>query len=178
MDGCAQPVEVDGAYAVQPRRNVRSLRCEVELAVIADDGPRQQFRRISAQRVINIGKMLAIQLIKLPVVGGMVLGPVPPVPIAALRNEQFFKGKLLLLSRHIFRIGTKEIARGRKMVPGKVVFRCTDPHIEVGIDPRAGNKGRKFFWQLASLEGLRDGQGLKGLLILYAIVQAAKKFTT
>src|SRR5215472_2373851 len=178
VDRRAQPVEIADAHTVQPRRDVSSLRREVKLAVIADDRTGERFRRISTQRVIDIGQMLAIELIKLPVVCRVVLGPVPPVPVASFRDEQLFKGELPLPGGDIFRIGTKEIPCRRQMVPGKIVFLRADPHIEVGVDPGAGNNRLKFFRGLASLQGFRNGQGLEDLVILYAIVEAAEKFAS
>jgi hypothetical protein len=41
--------------------------------------------------------MLAIELVEVAVVAGVVLGAVPPIPIAALGNQQFFERHFALL---------------------------------------------------------------------------------
>ncbi len=59
----------------------------------ANNGLREIVRRSRAQRLIDVGEMLAIQLVELAVVSGMMLGPIPPIPVAALGDEKLFIGQ-------------------------------------------------------------------------------------
>src|SRR5438270_11494217 len=121
--------------------NICGLGRELRLLKTARDGLDQRVRRGAAQRQINVGKMFAVELVKVAIILRVVLRAIPPVPVAAFSNEQLFKGKLLLLRQSLVRVLGKEIARSGKLVPGGVVFRRPDPDIEVGINPRARKNG-------------------------------------
>src|SRR6202789_1116868 len=45
------------------------------------DRPRQGVRRLLAKRRVNFGQVLAVQLVKFPVVRRAMFRPVPPIPI-------------------------------------------------------------------------------------------------
>src|SRR2546427_11193739 len=100
----------------------------------------------------------------------MVLRPVPPVPITAFGNKNFFESEFALGlagARGTLRI---ELARMMEVVPGAIVFGSTDPDIEVSVDPRAGEKGcetRKILvagnW-LGGGNGFDEGRGLQGIV--------------
>src|ERR1700756_4953937 len=96
MRGRAQPFKITHIFAVDRRMNESSLRTELKLSVPAGDGLGQDIWRYSAQRQINIGEMLAIQFIKFAIIGGVVLRPVPPVPITAFSDEEFLMCQRLL----------------------------------------------------------------------------------
>ena len=63
----------------------------------ADDRLRQIVGRACTQRLIDVRKMLAVELVEFAVVGRMVLRAVPPVPVAAFGDQDFFKGQFALL---------------------------------------------------------------------------------
>ena len=95
-------------------------------------------RRRDVQSAVDVGQMAAIELVELHAVGGIVLRPVPPAPVAAFGDQQFFERQLALRSS-----GTSARVivglRGRAAdAPGLVVFFGADPHVEVGVDPGAG----------------------------------------
>src|SRR6478752_9507272 len=92
-----------------------------------DNGLCQIVGRGCSQRLIHIRKMLAIEFVEFAVVGRMMLRAVPPVPIAAFGNEQFFERKLTLFLRTVRRGLLVEIARVVEVVPCLVVFGSADP---------------------------------------------------
>jgi hypothetical protein len=83
--------------------------------------------------------MLAIKFVELAVIPGMVLRSIPPVPIAALGDEQFFERKLALRLRRAGCSFGVEVPGVVEIIPGSVVLGSADPHIKIGIDPGAGN---------------------------------------
>src|SRR5437660_12571973 len=106
----------------------------------ADDGLSEIVRWSSSECLVNIGEMLAIEFVEIPVVSRMVFGAVPPIPIATLRNQDFLKRQFPLLLTSAGRILLVEIAGMEKVVPGAVILGSADPYIEVRVDPRTGNK--------------------------------------
>ena len=55
-----------------------------------EDRARQFLGRRKAERAINVGEMLPVQFIELDAVLGNMLRPIPPAPIAAFGDQQFF----------------------------------------------------------------------------------------
>src|SRR5260370_40100414 len=80
--------------------------------------------------------MVGLQGVKLDAIGGVVLGAIPPVPVAALGDEQLFisQPQFLLKNAASVFIG---LARTQQVLPGLVVLLGADPDIETGIDPGA-----------------------------------------
>ncbi len=110
----------------------------------AENGLRQIVRRARSQRLINIGKMLAIEFVEFAVVGRMMFRAIPPVPVAAFGDQDFFESQLpLRFAGRRSSLGIK-IAGVVEIVPGAVVFRRTDPDVEIGVNPRARNQRRQL----------------------------------
>src|SRR5438445_13848216 len=104
----------------------------------------------------------------------MVLRPVPPVPITAFGNKNFFESEFALGlagARGTLRI---ELARMMEVVPGAIVCGSTDPDIEVGDDPRAGKKGCDTRKILVAGNCLGDGHGLGDGIARERVVLAAE----
>src|SRR5580704_19308440 len=90
------PLEITNHIARDAGMDVGGLRRELRPGLSAANGLRQIVGSDCTQRLIHIGKMLAIQFVEFAVVRGMMLRAVPPVPIAAFGNEQFFEGQFAL----------------------------------------------------------------------------------
>src|SRR2546421_953980 len=73
---------------------------------------------------------------------------------------------------------TEKIARRRKIIPGKIIFRCANPDIEVGIDPRTRDDGSQLLRGRLAPNGLRDGQALKSAVMQDAIIEPPQKFSS
>ena len=136
--GGTHPLEIPDQFTVNSGMNVMGLRTERRLHRRANNRLGEIIRRGRAQRLIDVREMLAIEFVELAVVRGVMLRTVPPVPIATLGDEQFFKGELALLFGNCLRVLGVEVSRVVKVVPSTVVFRGTDPHVEVGVDPGTG----------------------------------------
>ena len=69
----------------------------------------------------------------------MVLGPVPPAPVAALGDHQLLERQLARLGRNAGAGGGLIIglARARQVLPGAVVLFGSDPDVEIRADPGA-----------------------------------------
>ena len=79
--------------------------------------------------------MRAVKLVKIAIVGRVMLRPIPPVPIAAFGNQNLFKGQLALRlagPRGVLRVKLAGIVQ---IIPGSIVLRRANPHIEIRIDP-------------------------------------------
>src|ERR1700751_4126261 len=106
----------------------------------------------------------------------MVLRAVPPVPVATFGNKNFLESELALGfagARGILRI---KLARMIEVVPGAIVFGSADPDVEVGIDPRARDKGCEVRESLVARNSFGDGNGFDAGIALQRIVEAAKEF--
>src|SRR5438105_1738221 len=82
IHGGADPIEVSGDVAVDTRMDVSHLRREGDLFALGTrhgDGVSEVVGRRGAERGVDVGEMLAVELVEVSVVGGMVLGAVPPV---------------------------------------------------------------------------------------------------
>ena len=55
--------------------------------------------RRQIQEAVDVRQMAAIELVELDAVGGIVLRAVPPAPVAAFGDQQFFERQLPLLLR-------------------------------------------------------------------------------
>src|SRR5579884_4007868 len=97
VGSCAHPMEIAGTTAAHTRVNVGGLRHEFGMGYTSDNGLRQALGRRRSECLIDVREMLAVKLVKIGVVGGVVLGTIPPVPVAALGNEQLFVGQGALL---------------------------------------------------------------------------------
>jgi len=58
----------------------------------SQNGARERFGQSEAQRVVDVGEVIAIQLIEFGPVVRAVLGAIPPVPIAAFGDQQLVVG--------------------------------------------------------------------------------------
>src|SRR5258708_16201702 len=97
---CSQPVEVTQVFAVDYRMNVGSLWRDLHHGITARDWLGQHVRWGGPQSVIDVRKMLAVELVKLAIIGGVVLRFIPPVPVTAFSFHQlFFCHTLLLMGR-------------------------------------------------------------------------------
>src|SRR5690348_14745743 len=120
--------------------------------------------------------MLAIELVKIAIIGRVVLGTIPPIPVAPFGNEELFFGQLSLL------LGTaggglrKEITSLIEVIPRAIVFRSADPDIEVGVNPRTGSQRIQGVEVLVPRDGLRHRDRLNSLVILQQVVEAAQEF--
>ena len=103
------PVEVAGERGIQPGRDIVALWGKRRFGVTADDWLGEHIGRRGAQGLIDIGKMLAIQLIEFPVVGGVMFGAIPPVPVTTFGDQEFFIGQIPLFRRGLLRIFAEEI---------------------------------------------------------------------
>src|SRR5215469_18374552 len=79
----AHPLEVTHHVASNARTNVGSLRDERRPRDHARDRLRQVIWRRRSQSLVDVREMLAVELVEIAVVGGMMFGTVPPVPVAA-----------------------------------------------------------------------------------------------
>src|SRR3954469_15073871 len=95
--GRADPIEVAAGGSIEVRVNVGTLLGEADASAGAGDGLRQILGWREAERLIDVGEMLAIQLVEVSVVGGGMFRPIPPVPVAAFGDEQFLERQLALL---------------------------------------------------------------------------------
>src|SRR5947199_10747101 len=91
----------------------------------------------------------------------MVLRPVPPVPITAFGNKNFFESQFALGFAGACGTLRIELARMMEVVPGELVFGSTDPDIVVGVDPRAGEKGCETSKILVAGNRFGDGNGFR-----------------
>ena len=144
----------------------------------AGDGDGQLFRRHSFECRIYVGKMPAIQLIEVTIIGGMVLRAIPPVPVAAFGDEQLFPRQLALRFRNAIGVAIIVLARLRKQVPGLIVFGRANPYIEVRVDPRTGNETRQRAEVFVTRDRLAHGDGLDRRIALETIVEATQKLTS
>src|SRR5258708_21518741 len=95
--------------------------------------------------------MFAVEFIKIAVIGRVMLGTVPPVPIAALRDQDFFERQLSLGLAGGSRMLRIEFARVVQVVPGPIVLGSADPDIEVRIDP--GTRNQRSQWRNLAMAG-------------------------
>src|ERR1700738_1265887 len=121
--------------------------------------------------------MLAVKLVEVAVVRRMVLWAVPPVPVAALCNQDFLKPQLTLRFARARRILAVELAGMMKVIPGTVVLRSADPHVEVGINPRSRNKRWKAPEIPMARDGFGDADGLHAPVVVHSLVEARTKLS-
>src|SRR5579863_2895922 len=92
------------------------------------------FGRSEPKEVVDVREMIAIKLIEFGPVVRAVLGAVPPVPIAALGDQQFVVGEAPRGLRNVLRPVISP-PRGEQKLPRQVVFLGSDPYIEIRVDP-------------------------------------------
>jgi len=84
--GCADPIEVSGCVAIHRGRDVCGLIDKTRDGLGPNERLGEIFRRRRTKRLVNVGEMLAIEFVEINVIGGMMLGTVPPVPVTAFGN--------------------------------------------------------------------------------------------
>ena len=140
IHGRANPFEVADHVSSNSGMDIRCLRNEGGPCSSSDDGLSQILGRCCAQCLVHIRKVLAIEFVKIAIVGGVVLRPIPPVPIAALRNQDFLKSQLALRFTDLWRSLGVEVTCIAEVIPGSIVLRSSDPNIEIGMNPGAGRQ--------------------------------------
>ena len=123
---------------------------------------------------VHIGQMFAIDLVELHGVVGGVFRAIPPVPVAALGDENFLHGLIALGFRHLVRVGRVGFPGGEEEAPGLVVFLGTEPDVEVGVDPGAGSDVVERCRGETGV-GFRHGDGLHLRIGLDTSVEGSKK---
>jgi len=84
--------------------------------------------------------MLAVKFVEVAIIRRVMLRTVPPVPVAALGNQDLLEGEISLrLGSAGCSFGVK-LAGAMEVVPRLVIFRSADPNVKVGVDPRSGNE--------------------------------------
>src|SRR5689334_9152450 len=121
--------------------------------------------------------MFAVEFIKLPVVGGVMFRPVPPVPITALSNQEFFKSQFSLRLSDIWSDLRKKLASMIKIIPRSIILGSADQDIEVSVDPGTGHQRRQFFRLPATFYRFGNRQRLDARITLQSVAEAAQKFT-
>src|SRR6202022_4314279 len=105
----------------------------------------------------------------------MVLGPVPPVPVAALRDQDFLKRQPPpFFSGPVGGLGI-EIPGVAEIVPGAVVFGSADPYIEICLNPRSRNQRREPSKLLVSGNGVGNRDCFHPRLALERVVETAQE---
>ena len=158
--------------------NVRHLWSKRRPSHPTQNGLGQVIRRARTQRLIDIRQMLAIKLVKLPIVGRVMLRPVPPVPIAAFRNQDLFKSQLALRFTRLRPRLCIKIPRMVKVVPRPVVLRRPNPNIEISVDPRSRNNLVEHIEFSMPLDGFRNGHRLHPWLPLKSVIKTPQKFAS
>ena len=103
--------------------------------------------------------MLAIEFVELAIVGRLVLRAVPPVPVAAFGDQDLFKRQSSLRFADAIFVLFVKVTGVEEVVPGAIVFRRADPHVEVGVDPGAGHERRERRNVLLALDRFGYGDG-------------------
>ena len=164
----AHPVEVAAHLAVNRGMHVGRLRREGRTGQRTADGPGKMIGRHAAERGVDVGKMLAVKLVEVAVVGRVMLGTVPPVPVATLGDEQLLPGEGALLGGGLGGVFVVKVAGLAEVIPTAIVLRRADPDVEVGVDPRSrdesaqGAEGLRFLPR----DGLADGDRLDLRILL------------
>src|ERR1700736_4675233 len=117
--------------------------------------------------------MITIELIEFRSIIGAVFGPVPPAPIAPLRDQELFKGEFARLLRDVPRmvIGAP---RGQKKLPSLIVFLGSDPYVEIRVDPGAGEDViQRLCFEFG--KGFGDSYGFQLRILRNAAIQFAQK---
>src|SRR5208283_6199441 len=130
-DGGAHPFEVANLVAAYAGMNVGGLRSEGRTHFAGSNGLCQVIRGRGSECLVDVRKMLAIEFVKVAVVGRVMLGAVPPVPVAALGNHDFFEGQLALRLAGASGVLRIKFARVVQIVPGSIVFGSANPDVEV-----------------------------------------------
>lgn len=94
--GGAHPLEVTAYQTIYLGAHVGSLRMIAWANKSAGDGNRQLLGRHTFECGVDVREMAAVKFIEIMIVGGVVLGPIPPVPVTAFRDEQLFPRELAL----------------------------------------------------------------------------------
>src|SRR3954452_5892137 len=122
--------------------------------------------------------MTAIELIKVAVVGGVMFRTVPPIPIAAFGDQEFFVSEPLLVLTRRTVLARVEVASLGEVVPGEVILRGSDPNIEIGVDPRPRHQRWQSDGIRASSDGFGDGERLNLRIGCNCAVEPPEKLTS
>src|SRR5271170_3165332 len=103
----------------------------------------------------------------------MMLGTIPPIPIAAFGDKQFFERKFALrftgpgCVRSIERAGVVEI------IPRAVILGSADPYVEVRVDPGTRDQRGQLAEITVTGDGFGHGNCLDARFALQRIVETA-----
>src|SRR6202166_1633428 len=122
--------------------------------------------------------MLAVKLVKVAVVCGVMLGAVPPVPVAALGDQKFFICELALFFRRAGRRLLIEIASVIEIVPSLVILGRPDPNVKVGIDPRARNQRLEMTGSFVTCDRFRNCHSFNPRIILQSVIESSQKLSS
>src|ERR1019366_3081619 len=114
--------------------------------------------RRQVEEAVDVGEVVAKELVKLGAVGGFVLRPIPPAPVAAFGDQQLFKRALALRLRHGRGGAVEGLAGAQQLRPGMIILFGADPHVEIGADPRARENVIQRF-RRHQTKGLAHGDG-------------------
>ena len=155
--------------------DVSPLRRECRPAAAAGNRLRQVIRRNAPQCLVNIGEMLAVKFVKVAIIRRMMFRPVPPVPVAALGNQDFFKRQCALFFGRAGRGLRAKISRVMQVVPRTIIFRRSNPDVEVRVDPRPRHQRLQRSWGLVALNRLRHGHGFNSWVFLQSIIESPQE---
>ena len=97
VHGRAHPVEITADAAIDHGMDVSGLGNEHGAHSAGEDGLSEFLRGRCPERLVDVGEMLAVELVEVAVVGGVMFGTVPPVPVAALGDQQLFVSQVAVL---------------------------------------------------------------------------------
>jgi hypothetical protein len=127
------------------------------------------------ESAVDVGEVVAEELIELGAVGGFVFGAIPPAPVAAFGDEDLFVGEGALFGGDFVFVLVEGGAGVAEVLPGAVVFLGADPDIEVGVDPGAGEDAVEGAGGVAG-DAFADGDGLHAGVGGDAGVELAEEF--
>src|SRR5512142_460435 len=122
VHGGSHPVEVTGDASVDVGGDIGRLGRHGRASGGRGDRLRQIIGRFGPERVVNVREVRAVERVEVPIAGGVVLGTVPPVPVAALGDEQFFIRQLALRFGDLGRVLFVKVTGFGEIVPGAIIF--------------------------------------------------------
>ena len=120
--------------------------------------------------------MFSVKLVEVAVIRGVMFRPVPPVPVTALGDQNFFVCQLALFLGCAGRCLLIKIARVVEIIPSFVIFRRSDPNIKVGVNPRSRNQRFEMGWVFVTRHGLRNRHRFNARIIMQCVIKSAQKF--
>src|SRR5580692_1280613 len=170
------PLEIANHVARDARMDVVSLRRELGPGLYTSNGLGEIIGRYRAQGLIHDGEMLTIKLAEFAVIRPMMFRAIPPIPIAAFRDEQFFEGQFALRLARPRCVSSIEVAGVVEIIPRAVVLGSADPHVEVGIDPGAGKQRGELAEVTMTGNRLGYRDRFDPRFALQSVIEAAKEF--